>query len=196
MYTVGIYKYNKINTHSHCLLNHLGGKVLLLGAGDGRHILYSVLQGKEGKQTHFYVAEQNLMLICRQMLFMAILEEAKDDTDRQAKIFLEIFGNLTLSAEAAETVQRLSKRLAEKAVATQTSEGKDYLPDVDLSRLKSKELDSLEGILKFWEGKEGDQVDLAKFWEFRQRQLMGERYSARVRNLSVKNRLRTVIYWI
>ncbi len=48
--------------------------VLLLGAGDGRHILHSLQQQRKTKnrnRVHFYVYEQNIMLYARQMLFIA-----------------------------------------------------------------------------------------------------------------------------
>ncbi len=53
-------------------------RVLLLGAGDGRHILHSLARGEgegggeeERNNFHFFVYEQNLMLYARQILFLA-----------------------------------------------------------------------------------------------------------------------------
>nr|KAG5702916.1 hypothetical protein BaRGS_034689 [Batillaria attramentaria] len=59
----------------------------------------------------------------------------------------------------------------------------DYLEKklscLDLSQLKFKERDFLEGIFKFWRNPSTDLFDAKKCWELRLRQYLGTRYDAR-----------------
>lgn len=129
----------------------------------------------------FYVYEQNLMLYARQILLISILEEGKDP-----KVFLEIYGNINLSPKTAQILAQLSKKILDKKIFS----AEDYLTHVDLSKLKSKEKDVLAEIFKLWskvkQENEEDQidVDMNGFWDARLRQLMTERYDARVSRVS------------
>ena len=46
-------------------------RVLLLGAGDGRHLLHAVGKEARTERMHFFVYEQNILLYARQILFMS-----------------------------------------------------------------------------------------------------------------------------
>ena len=159
--------------------------MLLLGSGDGRHIIHSIT--KEDRK-HFYVFEQNLMLYARQMLLMALLQEktsSEEESEKKAAELLEILGCVSFRKETSETVAKMAKKIADKVVESMSNGGNDgdFLRNVDLSKLKSKELDVLEEILKFWKGEDDGEtvVDLEKFWDFRIRQLLMDRYDARVK---------------
>ncbi|KAL4225502.1 Dynein assembly factor 3 [Mactra antiquata] len=54
------------------------------------------------------------------------------------------------------------------------------LPYIDLSQLKFKERDFLEGIFKFWRNREVIGVfEVSNYWDLRQRKLLGVRYDSR-----------------
>jgi len=77
-------------------------KLLILGASDGRHFLNRLLS--DAPSSSFWILEQNLMTYARQILFATLISRmhlqnypSKD----LAKVFLEIYGNVSLSKKAA-----------------------------------------------------------------------------------------------
>ena len=118
------------------------------------------------------------MLYARQILFCCLLHEGKDP-----KVFLEIYGNINLSPKCAQILSQLSKTILDKKILI---EGNDYLSHIDLTKLKRKEIDALGDIFKLWskvkdeDEEEQIEVDMNAFWDDRLRQLMMERYDARV----------------
>ena len=146
--------------------------ILTLGAGDGRHFIEAAIQEKSDLK--FIVYEQNLMQYARQMLFVALLKQG------HSKAFVEILGNIVLSPKTAQILSEVSNKILKSKILCETCD--DLLENVDLSRLKSKEKDSLAEIFKLWSKANDDEdlnVDMKAFWEFRLRQLMADRFDAK-----------------
>ncbi|XP_048730996.1 dynein axonemal assembly factor 3-like [Ostrea edulis] len=157
-------------------------KILLVGSGDLRHVLTSIARSYryQRRKLHFYILENALELYARDMLFLALSLETPKRMGLQEKteLFLELFGNLLVRKQSCEYVEKM----ANEFIKMVTDE--DYLakklPMLDLSQLKFKERDFLEGIFKFWRNPSLEIFDAEKHWDMRQRQYLGPRYDCRL----------------
>ena len=148
--------------------------VLLLGSADGRHFI-EAMSGSDPapesfKELTFWILEQNLMTMARQMLFITILYDTEiTDSQEKAKIILEIMGNTELRTSTFKYLVKKSEELRQTAVhEANKEEGEENKLsskwiEVDMSWLRYKDLDLLEGIFKFWksEGREAMNVKLS-----------------------------------
>ncbi|CAH1785744.1 unnamed protein product [Owenia fusiformis] len=154
--------------------------ILLIGAGDIRHILKTVARSYRWskKKIHFYVAENNLELYARDLLMMTVALENQGRMGLQDKteLFLEIFGNSQIRYQTCEYVEKMTNEFIKMVTDDDYMEKK--MPVFDMSLLKFKERDMLEGILKFWRNKDKTVFPIEKFWEYRLRQYLGQRYDA------------------
>ncbi|XP_065650181.1 dynein axonemal assembly factor 3 [Hydra vulgaris] len=147
--------------------------ILTIGGGDGRHILKTVSHFKNKNQhLNIYVAENNLELIARQILFFYLAIDKVHGLQEKVFIYLDLFGNTLLRKVTEEYLHEASFNIIK--LLTSSSQNKFF----DFSLLKFKERDVLEGIFKFWSIKE-DILDLPKCWDYRLRQHLGVRYDAR-----------------
>ena len=148
--------------------------VFLLGSADGRHFI-EAMSGSDPapesfKELTFWILEQNLMTMARQMLFITILYDTEiTDSQEKAKIILEIMGNTELRTSTFKYLIKKSEELRQTAVhEANKEEGEENKLsskwiEVDMSWLRYKDLDLLEGIFKFWksEGREAMNVKLS-----------------------------------
>ena len=152
--------------------------VLLVGVGDGRHILKTMSKLKGCSQkVNFYVTENNLEAIARQILFITLLFEPSSEMSIQEKseLFLELFGN---SLIRTQTDVYLRKRCNDFIELVTNSSDMPY-PIWNLSNLKFKERDELESIFKFWRNEDNAVFNIINYWEERLRQYLGVRYDSR-----------------
>jgi hypothetical protein len=90
---------------------------LIVGAGDGRHLL-ETFSGTElsldpeirkSGDPEMFVLEQNLMTYARQILFLALLQDDEIGTSRDAaQMILEIFGNISVRTKTSDFVRKKS----------------------------------------------------------------------------------------
>ncbi|CAG5131124.1 unnamed protein product, partial [Candidula unifasciata] len=155
--------------------------ILLVGAGDIRHILKTVARRyRHGqKKIKFYVIESALELYARDMLLMMIALELQKNMGLQDKteLFLEIYGNSLVRQQSSHYVETMAHELIKMVTDFDYMDKK--LPLFDLSNLKYKERDFLESILKFWRNRSKIAFEIAKCWDLRLRQLLGVRYDSR-----------------
>ena len=146
---------------------------LVIGSGDGRHILKTVSQIKD-KSLHlnFYIVENNLELIARQMLFLNLAVDKSHGLQEKVFLYLDLFGNTLMRKVTEEYLHSAANEMIQ-SITSPTQNG-----IFDFSLLKFKERDALEGIFKFWRTKE-NLLDLSKCWEYRLRQHLGVRYDSR-----------------
>lgn len=71
--------------------------VLMIGAGDCRHILKTLARSYRHKKRkiHFYLLESNMELYARHMLFLSLALEPKKrmGLQEETELFLELYGN-------------------------------------------------------------------------------------------------------
>ena len=158
--------------------------ILLVGAGDPRHILktFSNQFKKTKKIIRFYIYDCRLELYARYLLLLSLPLESPNKRGIQEKteLFMEIFGNLNVRDQTAQFIK------------TQAIEFIKYITDLDqlnnanlgcfdFTLLKFKERDFLEGIFKFWRL---DYLNSAIYptrtcWDLRMRTLLKTRYDSR-----------------
>jgi dynein assembly factor 3 len=171
-------------------------KVLLVCAGDQRHILRTIASQasrKKKRKIHFFVYEKMLELYARDLLLLNIALEhpSKRGVQEKTELFLEIFGNLLVRDYSAKYIQEKANEFIKFITDLENTEGsadlsvlrkRDSLSMFRFDLLKFKERDFLEGIFKFWRLKnEPDKqyFPAEKCWEFRLRNYMKTRYDTR-----------------
>lgn len=162
--------------------HHAAINVLIVGSGDIRHVLKTVSmariqQAKTGsKAIHFYVLENNLELYARAILMISLALEHPDHLGLQekAELMAEIFGNSLVRTQTAEYIQQSSNEFVK--LVTDFDLLNERLPVFDLTGLKYKERDMLEGIFKLWRKPDTNIFDIEQCWDLRVRQYLGTRY--------------------
>ena len=154
--------------------------ILLVGAGDCRHILKTIARSHRHRcrKLHFYILENSMELYARHMLFLALISEQQKRMGLQEKteLFLELFGNSLIRDQSSQYVEKMSNMFIKMVTDFDYLEKK--LPMLDLSLLKFKERDFLEAILKFWRNPDRKVFDILKSWDLRLRKHLGVRYDA------------------
>ncbi|XP_060639057.2 dynein axonemal assembly factor 3 [Anolis sagrei] len=155
--------------------------ILLVGSIDGRHILKTMsrLCRWPRRKINFYVLENNLETIGRQLLFLSLALEssAKMGLQEKSETFLELMGNTLLRSQTASYLQEKASLFIQ--CVTDSDFQVTHLPSVDLSRLKFKERDQLESIFRFWRNPDPQAFQIKQLWDLRVRQYLGSRYDAR-----------------
>nr|XP_033815743.1 dynein assembly factor 3, axonemal isoform X2 [Geotrypetes seraphini]XP_033815744.1 dynein assembly factor 3, axonemal isoform X2 [Geotrypetes seraphini]XP_033815745.1 dynein assembly factor 3, axonemal isoform X2 [Geotrypetes seraphini]XP_033815746.1 dynein assembly factor 3, axonemal isoform X2 [Geotrypetes seraphini]XP_033815747.1 dynein assembly factor 3, axonemal isoform X2 [Geotrypetes seraphini]XP_033815748.1 dynein assembly factor 3, axonemal isoform X2 [Geotrypetes seraphini] len=155
--------------------------LLLVGCGDGRHLLKTICQAHRWPQRrlNFYVVEDSLALLGRQMLFLALALERPEQMGLQEKseLFLELFGNSLVRSQTAAYLQEKADLFIR--YVTDLEFQQRSLPMLDLSALKFKERDLLEVIFKFWRNPDPYIFPMERLWDSRSRQYLGSRYDFR-----------------
>ncbi|CAB4020560.1 Hypothetical predicted protein [Paramuricea clavata] len=126
-----------------------------------------------------YVVENNLELFARHLLLLGIALESKQRLGLQEKceLFLELFGNSLIRPQTSEYLQEKANECIR--MVTDLEYMKENFPLVDMSLLKFKERDLLEGIFKFWRNPDGKLFDITKCWDLRLRKYLEVRYDYR-----------------
>ena len=107
------------------------------------------------------------------MLLMSLLTSS--DMDRQARVtmYVDIFANCKIREESATWIRKESAKLAKLVAARNNVKNMLW----DLSLLKEKEIDDMESVFLSWKTKTGE--NFSKYWESRQKMLLGERWESR-----------------
>ncbi|XP_067664901.1 dynein axonemal assembly factor 3-like [Haliotis asinina] len=155
--------------------------ILLVGAGDVRHILKTIANRKRHKhrKINMFVCEAALELYARDILLMTVALEKQDRMGLQEKseLFLELYGNVLIREQTMQYVQNKAKEFIK--MVTDCDYLDEKLPLFDLSQLKFKERDFLEGIFKLWQNTKFT-FDVSKCWDLRLRQNLKTRYDVRM----------------
>ncbi|KAM4015527.1 dynein axonemal assembly factor 3 isoform 2-T3 [Anomaloglossus baeobatrachus] len=155
--------------------------ILLVGCGDGRHLLKTICQARRWPQRrlNFFIIESDLELLARQILFLTLALENPEQMGLQEKcdLFLELFGNSIVRSKTAAYLQHKCERFIK--YVTDPEYQKSILPLLDMASLKHKERDDLENIFKFWQTSEAKLFPIERYWDVKNRQYLGRRYDSR-----------------
>uniref|UniRef100_UPI00398F8677 dynein axonemal assembly factor 3-like n=1 Tax=Pristiophorus japonicus TaxID=55135 RepID=UPI00398F8677 len=155
--------------------------ILMVGAGDSRHLLTTICQAQRWprRKINFYIVENNLELIGRHLLFLTIALEPPGQMGLQEKseLLLELFGNSLIRSQTASYLQDKANLFIH--YVTDLDYLHQKLPMVDMSYLKFKERDQLEATFKFWRNPDQKVFQIHKMWDLRNRQYLGNRYDSK-----------------
>jgi dynein assembly factor 3 len=117
--------------------------VLLMGAGDIRHILRTVAVLRRTGSTrpiHFHVAERGMDLIARQLLQISLAYTPSHRLGLQlkAEMFLELLGNSLVRSQTSEYLVVAANRLIDLVTDPELME--QHFPLVSLKQLKFQEV--------------------------------------------------------
>ncbi|XP_059168514.1 dynein axonemal assembly factor 3-like isoform X2 [Physella acuta] len=97
----------------------------------------------------------------------------------KTELFLEVYGNTLVRRQTSQYIEKMAHELI--LMVTDFEYMAKKLAFINLTQLKYKERDYLEGILKFWRNKEKKYpFEISKCWDLRLRQLLGVRYDSRL----------------
>lgn len=148
---------------------------MLVSTGDGRHIL-ETLGSAADQPSEIFVSEPNLTLYARQMLFIYLFLDDSIATSEKPQMFLELFGNTMIRPDTRRFVRRTSRKLMRLITGDRD---KLICGCIDVSKLKFKEIDGLEGIFRLWASTDTG-VDMPALWDSRLKLLLKQRYSSKV----------------
>ncbi|XP_007442576.1 dynein assembly factor 3, axonemal [Python bivittatus] len=155
--------------------------ILLVGSVDARHILKTMSQMHRlpRRKINFYVLENNLEAVSRQLLFLNLALEPPDKMGLQEKseTFLELMGNTLLRSQTAAYLQEKAGLFIR--YITDPDFQLANLPILDFSALKFRERDQLEAIFQFWRNPDPRAFQIKQLWDLRLRQYLGTRYDSR-----------------
>nr|CAB3238451.1 dynein assembly factor 3, axonemal [Phallusia mammillata] len=155
--------------------------ILLLGAGDCRHILKTMAHRKrhQARKIHIYVAENNLELLGKHLLLLTLALEPphRMGLQEKAELFAELYGNTLIRQQTVQYLQEKANLFVE--MITDLDYSDERMPTIDMSQLKYKERDYLEGIFKFWRDPDPKYFNISSMWDNRLRQYLAARYDSR-----------------
>ena len=151
-----------------------GDKILVIGAGDPRHIIKTLSREDNTDDLKIFILEQSLHVYCRQILLLELLREKYIDKTSRAVMYLEMMGNSMISEDTATWIRKYSSKLSQALSKQNTSFG-----PWDLSLLKEKEREEMEKIYKQWKTGSETGNKMESYWRHRQQRMLGERYEER-----------------
>ena len=157
--------------------------VLLVNSHDPRHIVHTICQSfrsstqEQKMKMNFFVLEPFVEQVGRYMLLLNVILDESFGLQEKVETFLEVYGNSMLRNPTAEFVAAQSEKFI-KAV-TDLELCSQLFPIYDLSLLKHKERDYLEGTFKFWRAADNRNFEIHKMWEFRNREYLGARFDVK-----------------
>uniref|UniRef100_A0A8C5R2T7 Dynein axonemal assembly factor 3 n=1 Tax=Leptobrachium leishanense TaxID=445787 RepID=A0A8C5R2T7_9ANUR len=155
--------------------------ILLVGSGDGRHLLKTICQARRWprRKLHFYIIESDLEQVARHILFLNLALDNPEQMGLQEKseIFLELFGNSLIRSQTAAYLQEKCDFFIR--CVTEPGYLESINPSISLADIKFRERDELESIFKFWKMPETSIFPIEKYWDAKNREFLGRRYDSR-----------------
>jgi dynein assembly factor 3 len=149
-------------------------RILLIGSGDIRHLLHTL--AFTTSPIHIYILESQLEIYARHLLFLQLIFTSINQIGLQEKCehYLELFANLHINTHTEQYLKEAATQLIQYIT---TINGEFQLASnvtIDVSLLKYKEKDFLEGIFQFWRAPPAKQPFPAEVaWDGRVRQYLG-----------------------
>lgn len=149
-------------------------RILLIGSGDIRHLLHTL--AFTTTPIHIYILESQLEIYARHLLFLQLIFTPINQIGLQEKCehYLELFANLHINTHTEQYLKETATQLIQYIT---TINGEFQLGSnvtIDVSLLKYKEKDFLEGIFQFWRASSAKQPFPAELaWDGRVRQYLG-----------------------
>ncbi|XP_062506774.1 dynein axonemal assembly factor 3-like [Corticium candelabrum] len=156
--------------------------ILLIGMGDIRHIIKTLALSHRHRKPKlkFYIIENSLEVIARHMLLLAVVFEQPDQLGLQekAELFLELYGNSLIRQQTFDYLRTKCDQFIK--FVTDLDYMSQQFSILDLSQLKFKERDLLEGVFKFWRNQDHKTFPIVEMWEQRLRHSLKTRYDSRM----------------
>jgi len=146
--------------------------LLLVGTGDGRHLLRTLACARRrpcNRVMHFWVVESCMELVARQILFLILIlaPAPRLGLRQKTEMFLELFASSHIRSQTSEFLADTANLLVH--LISEVDELHRQVPVIDVSRLKYRERDDLEGIFQFWRQRLPRVFDMSELWDYRLR---------------------------
>ena len=184
--------------------------ILVSNSNDLRHFIFTIYKlfvaqkekGAEHRPINFYIHEDHLEILCRDILFIHITDRNKSIIER-VEMLMELYGNTLLPSRTIDYINVVYKLLI-SFICKDKKSNPVYKDIIDLSCLTHKQIDSMQEIFSSYDSK--FPYDIEKYRNDRVRYCMKDRYDYRKNlydwdyNMNIQNfapiiRLRYYIYW-
>ena len=185
--------------------------VLISNSNDLRHFIFTIYKlfvnkkekGSEYRPINFYLHEDHLEVLCRDLLFLHLITDRNKSILERAEMLMEIYGNCLLPSRTIDYINTVYKLLISFICKDKKSQPV-YKDILDLSCLTHKQIDSMQEIFSSYDSKYP--YDIEKYRNDRVRYCMKDRYDYRKNlydwdyNMNIQNfapiiRLRYYIFW-
>ena len=158
--------------------------ILLSNANDLRHFLYTLYKlyvmkkedDKEVPELHFYIHEDHVENLCRDLLFMHLITDRTKSVIERCEIIMEIYGNTLLPSRTIDYINSVYKQLISFICGDKKS-NPVYKDLFDFSCLTHKEIDEMVEVLSSYDSK--IPYDIEKYRNDRVRYALKDRYDYR-----------------
>ncbi|XP_015436119.1 PREDICTED: dynein assembly factor 3, axonemal [Dufourea novaeangliae] len=150
-------------------------EVLIVGAGDARHIVKTLASSylHHDRIITYNVIESTLEQVARSILLLSTCLDKNLGLQEATRYYLEIFGNTLVRPATAKYLIKHSNHLANIPTCTVDC------PWLSLETFKHKDKDRLEAIFKFWERAACENIPIVEHWNQRVRKSLKTRYDYR-----------------
>ena len=185
--------------------------VLLSNSNDLRHFIFTIYKlfvnqkekGVEFRPINFYIHEDHLEVLCRDLLFIHLLTDRNKSIIERCEMLMEIYGNCLLPSRTIDYINIVYKLLISFICQDKKCQPV-YKNILDLSCLTHKQIDSMQEIFSSYDSK--CPYDIEKYRNDRVRYCLKDRYDYRKNiydwdyNMNIQNfapiiRLRYYIFW-
>ncbi|KAI6661550.1 Dynein assembly factor 3, axonemal [Oopsacas minuta] len=158
--------------------------ILLVGVSDLRHVIRTLgthlpTYKYNDVTFHFYIAENCVEVLTREIMFSILLTEplAVIGLQERVELYLELLGNLHIRSQTFEYLKAVSNKLIN--LITDLDEMHIEFPFIDITKLKFKERDQIESVLKFWRSDDVKFFEASSLWDKRLRGYLSNRYDSK-----------------
>ncbi|XP_066985902.1 dynein axonemal assembly factor 3 [Macrobrachium rosenbergii] len=152
-------------------------QLLLVGAGDHRHLLSMIARRKNGTNLKIFVLEAHVELYARIILLLGVCLRRGLGLHERATLLLDLWGNLTLRPVSKDYLDSVAREYARNV--TDASQFDHLVGIVAASKLKYRERDAMDDVFKSWYKLKPSEYDPALAWDARLRQFLKNRYDNR-----------------
>ncbi|XP_068220757.1 dynein axonemal assembly factor 3 [Palaemon carinicauda] len=151
-------------------------QILIVGAGDHRHLLRMLARKKHGTKLKIFVLEAHVEVYARIILLLGVCLRNGLGLQERATLLLDLWGNLTLRPISKDYLDSVAQEYARDI--TDASQYDHLVGIVAASKLKYRERDAMDDVFRSWY-KLSSEYDPTLAWDVRLRQLLKNRYDNR-----------------
>jgi len=159
--------------------------ILLVGTGDIRHVLKTAAHLRRWRRfnkrltrspaVRFFIEEPALEVLARTLLQWAIVVDETISMQTRVELFLELYGNTMIRGK---TLDYLKQRAIPRLLEMFLKDNSELSQWFDLSLLKSRERDEIEGHIRYWLNPTPP-LKMPELRDYRMRKYFGSRYDSR-----------------
>ncbi|MPC07846.1 dynein axonemal assembly factor 3-like [Portunus trituberculatus] len=152
-------------------------QVVVVGAGDPRHLLLTLAKSVGTKRLRIFILEAYVEVYARLLLLLGAGLQVGMGVRERATLLLDLWANLYLRPTSRTYLELVGRRFS--MAMTDEALYSSLIGLVSASRLKYRERDAMDAVCRSWFTLSAGDYDPSLSWEVRLRQLLKTRYDSR-----------------